>query len=51
MYVSKNSFLNLTKELDLFINKYYKIALIRGVVKCCLFGGGFVGGFGFRELF
>ena len=37
MYVSKNSFLSLTKELDLFINKHYKIALIRGFLLSTVF--------------
>tara|TARA_B100000035_G_C21033734_1_gene569765 strand:+ start:542 stop:3844 length:3303 start_codon:yes stop_codon:yes gene_type:complete len=37
MYVSKNSFLSLTKELDLFINKHYKIALIRGALLSIVF--------------
>ena len=37
MYATKNSFLSLTKELDLFINKHYKIAFIRGLLLSVVF--------------
>ena len=37
MYSKKDSFLTLSSELDLFINRYYKHALIRGVLLSFVF--------------
>ena len=44
MYVTKNSFLSLSKELDLFINKYYKISLIKGLLLSTIFFLGVLSG-------
>ena len=37
MYLKKDSFLTLSSELDLFINKYYKHELVRGVLLSSVF--------------
>ena len=37
MYSKKDSFLTLSSELDLFINKYYKHELVRGVLLSSVF--------------
>ena len=37
MCATNNSFLSLSKELDLFINKHYKIAFIRGLLLSAVF--------------
>jgi len=42
MYSEKNSFLSLSKELELFINKYYKIAFIRGILASSIFALGLI---------
>jgi hypothetical protein len=37
MYSQKNSFLNLSLEIELFINKYYKQEILRGVLLSSVF--------------
>jgi len=37
MYSKKDSFLTLSSELDLFINKYYKHELVRGILLSSVF--------------
>ena len=37
MYTTNNSFLSLSEKLDLFINKHYKIAFIKGLLLSTVF--------------